>query len=120
MATMNMIMIMMIITWRKILSYQLMINHQDSYVLRLKDVVSGHQTLAFQLKPKTVVLRVSMHCNGCARQVEKHVAKLDGVSSYEVDLESKRVVVIGDILPFQVLESVSRVKYAQLLNSTAQ
>nr|KJB06643.1 hypothetical protein B456_001G003800 [Gossypium raimondii] len=85
--------------------------------LRLKDVVSGKQTLAFQLKPKMVVLRVSMHCHGCARKVEKHISKLDGVTSYKVDLESKRVVVIGDIIPFEVLESVSKVKNAELWTS---
>lgn len=28
---------------------------------------------------------------------------------YQVDLETKKVVVIGDIVPFQVLESVSKV-----------
>ncbi|KAI9119250.1 hypothetical protein K1719_009925 [Acacia pycnantha] len=85
--------------------------------LRLKDVVAGKQTLAFQLKPKIVILRVSMHCHGCARKVEKHVSKLEGVSSYKVDLETKMVVVIGDILPFEVLESVSKVKNAQLWDS---
>ncbi|KAH1131983.1 hypothetical protein J1N35_003361 [Gossypium stocksii] len=85
--------------------------------LRLKDVVSSKQTLAFQLKPKMVVLRVSMHCHGCARKVEKQISKLDGVTSYKVDLESKRVVVIGDIIPFEVLESVSKVKNAELWTS---
>ncbi|XP_028800128.1 protein SODIUM POTASSIUM ROOT DEFECTIVE 2-like [Neltuma alba] len=85
--------------------------------LRLKDVVAGKQTLAFQLKPKIVILRVSMHCHGCARKVEKHVSKLEGVSSYKVDLETKMVVVIGDILPLEVLESVSKVKNAQLWDS---
>ncbi|KAJ7969637.1 Heavy metal transport/detoxification superfamily protein [Quillaja saponaria] len=84
---------------------------------RLKDVVDGKQTLAFQLKPKIVMLRVSMHCNGCARKVEKHISKLEGVTSYKVDLESKMVVVIGDILPWEVLESVSKVKNAQLWSS---
>ncbi|XP_050376392.1 uncharacterized protein LOC126793800 isoform X2 [Argentina anserina] len=45
--------------------------------MRLKDVVAGKQTLAFQLKPKMVMLRVSMHCNGCARKVEKHISKME-------------------------------------------
>ncbi|KAF5482064.1 hypothetical protein F2P56_002662, partial [Juglans regia] len=45
---------------------------------RLKDFVAGSQTLAFQLKPKTVMLRVSMHCHGCARKVEKHISKIEG------------------------------------------
>ncbi|XP_043697598.1 heavy metal-associated isoprenylated plant protein 45-like [Telopea speciosissima] len=83
-------------------------------LVRLKDFIDGNQSLAFHLKPKTVVLRVSMHCNGCARKVEKHISKMEGVTSFEVDLESKKVVVIGDILPFEVLESVSKVKSAEL------
>ncbi|CAK7334906.1 unnamed protein product [Dovyalis caffra] len=94
-----------------------LIPSDKSQLMRLKDVVAGNQTLAFQLKPKMVVLRVSMDCNGCARKVEKHVSKLEGVSSYKVDLETKMVVVIGDIIPFQVLESVSKVKSAELWNS---
>ncbi|XWS26889.1 hypothetical protein CRYUN_Cryun26dG0068900 [Craigia yunnanensis] len=94
-----------------------LITSEKTQMLRLKDVVAGNQTLAFQLKPKMVVLRVSMHCHGCARKVEKHISKLDGVTSYKVDLESKRVVVIGDINPFEVLESVSKVKNAELWTS---
>ncbi|PON73341.1 Heavy metal-associated domain containing protein [Parasponia andersonii] len=90
---------------------------EKSQLLRLKDVVAGKQTLAFQLKPKMVMLRVSMHCNGCAKKVEKHISKMEGVTSYKVDLENKMVVVIGDILPFEVLESVSKVKNAQLWNN---
>ncbi|XP_022749776.1 uncharacterized protein LOC111299085 isoform X1 [Durio zibethinus] len=55
-----------------------LITSEKIQLLRLKDVVSGNQTLAFQLKPKMVVLRVSMHCHGCARKVEKHICKLEG------------------------------------------
>ncbi|XP_022749777.1 protein SODIUM POTASSIUM ROOT DEFECTIVE 2-like isoform X2 [Durio zibethinus] len=94
-----------------------LITSEKIQLLRLKDVVSGNQTLAFQLKPKMVVLRVSMHCHGCARKVEKHICKLEGVTSYKVDLASKRVIVIGDIIPLEVLESVSKVKNAELWTS---
>ncbi|CAL5186516.1 unnamed protein product [Lathyrus oleraceus] len=96
-----------------------LISSESDLKLRLKDVVAGKQTLAFQLKPQIVILRVSMHCHGCARKVEKHISKLEGVSSYKVDLETKMVVVMGDILPFEVLESVSKVKNAEILNSHA-
>ncbi|KAH0774222.1 hypothetical protein KY290_011359 [Solanum tuberosum] len=87
------------------------LNQDDEHnLMRLKDVIDvGPPTLAFQLKPKIVVLRVSIHCNGCARKVEKHISKMEGVDMYQVDLETKKVVVIGDIIPFQVLESVSKV-----------
>ncbi|XP_057505816.1 heavy metal-associated isoprenylated plant protein 35-like isoform X2 [Actinidia eriantha] len=87
---------------------------EGGHLVRLKDVLAGPQTLAFQLKPKMVVLRVSMHCHGCARKVEKHISKMEGVTSYQVDLETKTVVVIGDVVPFEVLESVSKVKSAEL------
>lgn len=92
----------------------LIVSDDDRQLVRLKDVIAEKQTLAFQLKPKMVVLRVSMHCNGCARKVEKHISKMEGVTSYQVDLESKMVVVVGDIVPFEVLESVSKVKVAEL------
>ncbi|KAF7153548.1 hypothetical protein RHSIM_Rhsim01G0092800 [Rhododendron simsii] len=115
---------------------------EGKHLVRLKDVLAEPQTLAFQLKPKMVVLRVSMHCHGCARKVEKHISKIEvsseidlprshinlqlhvelvrnswlpvGVTSYQVDLETKKVVVTGDIVPFEVLESVSKVKNAEL------
>ncbi|KAI8570973.1 hypothetical protein RHMOL_Rhmol01G0081000 [Rhododendron molle] len=103
---------------------------EGGHLLRLKDVLAEPQTLAFQLKPKMVVLRVSMHCNGCARKVEKHISKIEAacgvgemlghipipwrVTSYHVDLETKMVVVTGDIVSLEVLESVFKVKNAEL------
>ncbi|XP_022987913.1 protein SODIUM POTASSIUM ROOT DEFECTIVE 2-like isoform X2 [Cucurbita maxima] len=59
----------------------------------------------------TVTLRVSMHCKGCARKVEKHISKME-------DLETKMVIVIGYILPYEVVESVSKVKSSQLWQSS--
>ncbi|PIA65186.1 hypothetical protein AQUCO_00100583v1 [Aquilegia coerulea] len=56
-----------------------LIGTEGRQLLRLGDVVNAKQTLAFQLKPKMVVLRVSMHCNGCARKVQKHISKMDGM-----------------------------------------
>ena len=38
-----------------------------------------------------------------------------GVTSFEVDLEKKKVVVVGDVTPYEVLASVSKVmKFAEL------
>ncbi|GJM89568.1 hypothetical protein PR202_ga05772 [Eleusine coracana subsp. coracana] len=90
-------------------------HRQLEQVLRLRDLVDGTRTLGFHLEPKTVELRVSMHCNGCSRKVQKHISKMEGVTSFKVDLESKKVVVMGDVTPFEVLQSVSKVvKFAQL------
>ncbi|KAG6391127.1 hypothetical protein SASPL_148878 [Salvia splendens] len=96
--------------------------------LKLKDLIAPTPTptLAFHLKPKMVVMKVSIHCNGCARKVEKHLSKLEGKCSPilrdELNppnnyLETKMVVVRGDIVPSEVLESVSKVKYAELWES---
>lgn len=45
-----------------------------------------------------------------------HVFNLHaGVRSLEVDLEKQKVVVVGDdITPFEVLSSVSKIKFAEL------
>ena len=37
-----------------------------------------------------------------------------GVTSFEVDLQRKKVVVTGHVTPLEVLQSVSKVKLAQL------
>ncbi|AQK97868.1 protein SODIUM POTASSIUM ROOT DEFECTIVE 2 [Zea mays] len=88
----------------------------SSQLVQLRGFVDGAaaKTLAFHLEPKTVELKVSMHCYGCAKKVQKHISKMDGVTSFEVDLENKKVVVVGDVTPYEVLESVSKVKLARL------
>ncbi|KAI5001472.1 hypothetical protein ZWY2020_026122 [Hordeum vulgare] len=60
-----------------------------------------------------VVLRVSLHCKGCAGKVKKHIAKMEGVTSFDIDIASKKVTVVGDVTPLGVLTSVSKVKPAQ-------
>ncbi|KAK8707710.1 hypothetical protein V6N13_058763 [Hibiscus sabdariffa] len=68
---------------------------------------------------QVVVLRVSIHCKGCEGKVRKHISKMEGVTSFSIDLATKKVTVIGDVTPSSVLESVSRVKNAQLWPSAA-
>lgn len=62
---------------------------------------------------QVVVMRVSIHCNGCAGKLKKHISKMEGVTSYSIDLENKRVMVMGHVSPSGVLESVSKVKKAE-------
>ncbi|XP_052192826.1 protein SODIUM POTASSIUM ROOT DEFECTIVE 2-like [Diospyros lotus] len=66
---------------------------------------------------QVVVMRVSLHCQGCAGKVKKHISKMEGVTSFSIDLESKRVTVMGHVSPAGVLESVSKVKRAELWSS---
>ncbi|KAJ7980913.1 Heavy-metal-associated domain protein [Quillaja saponaria] len=63
---------------------------------------------------QVVVLRASLHCKGCEGKVRKHISKMEGVTSFSIDLERKRVTIIGDVTPLGVLESMSKVKNAQL------
>ncbi|GMI92057.1 HEAVY METAL ASSOCIATED PROTEIN 18 [Hibiscus trionum] len=68
---------------------------------------------------QVVVLWVSIHCKGCEGKLRKHISKMEGVTSFSIDLPTKKVTVIGDVTPSSVLASVSRVKSARLWPSTA-
>ncbi|XP_019157621.1 PREDICTED: protein SODIUM POTASSIUM ROOT DEFECTIVE 2-like [Ipomoea nil] len=61
-----------------------------------------------------VVLRVSLHCRGCERKMRKHISRMQGVSSFNIDFAAKKVTVVGDVTPLGVLASISKVKNAQL------
>ncbi|KAJ4911546.1 Heavy metal transport/detoxification superfamily protein [Raphanus sativus] len=62
---------------------------------------------------QVVVLRVSLHCKGCAGKVKKHLSKLKGVTSFNIDFVAKKVTVTGDVTPLTVLSTISKVKNAQ-------
>ncbi|XP_031101144.1 protein SODIUM POTASSIUM ROOT DEFECTIVE 3-like [Ipomoea triloba] len=68
---------------------------------------------------QVVELRVSIHCKGCEGKVRKHLSRMEGVTSFSIDLYSKKVTVIGDVTPVGVLASLSKVKNAQLWPSPA-
>ncbi|KAJ4842285.1 hypothetical protein Tsubulata_023810 [Turnera subulata] len=70
-------------------------------------------------RDQVVVLRVSIHCKGCEGKVRKHISKMEGVTSFSIDLATKKVTVIGDVTPLGVLASLSKVKNAQLWPSPA-
>uniref|UniRef100_A0ACD5XIT4 Uncharacterized protein n=1 Tax=Avena sativa TaxID=4498 RepID=A0ACD5XIT4_AVESA len=75
----------------------------------LKKSSSTRRTQAGQV----VVLRVSLHCKGCAGKVKKHIAKMEGVTSFDIDIPTKKVTVVGDVTPLGVLNTVSKVRPAQ-------
>ncbi|XP_031399004.1 protein SODIUM POTASSIUM ROOT DEFECTIVE 3-like [Punica granatum] len=64
-----------------------------------------------------VVLRVSLHCKGCAEKLRKHLSRMEGVTSFNIDFAAKKVTVVGDVTPLSVLASVSKVKNAQFWTS---
>ncbi|KAF7823552.1 protein SODIUM POTASSIUM ROOT DEFECTIVE 2 [Senna tora] len=69
-------------------------------------------------RSQVVVLRVSLHCKGCAAKVRKHISKMEGVTSFSIDIETKKVTIMGDVTPLSVLNSVSKVKIANLWPSS--
>ncbi|PHT41662.1 hypothetical protein CQW23_20516 [Capsicum baccatum] len=62
---------------------------------------------------QVVVMRVSLHCQGCAGKVKKHLSKMEGVTSFSIELDRQRVTVMGHVSPVGVLESISKVKRAE-------
>ncbi|XP_066365258.1 protein SODIUM POTASSIUM ROOT DEFECTIVE 2-like [Miscanthus floridulus] len=67
-----------------------------------------------QAQEQVVVLKVSLHCKACAGKVKKHLSKMEGVTSFNIDFAAKKVTVVGDVTPLGVVNSVSKVKNAQL------
>ncbi|BAT86850.1 Protein SODIUM POTASSIUM ROOT DEFECTIVE 2 [Vigna angularis] len=82
---------------------------QDNGSSQLHKTTADH---VFQV----VVMKVSIHCEGCAGKVKKHLSKMEGVTSFSVDVESKRVTVMGYVSPVGVLQSISKVKRAEFWN----
>ncbi|KAG6532322.1 hypothetical protein ZIOFF_006162 [Zingiber officinale] len=62
---------------------------------------------------KVVALRVSLHYKGCEGKVRKHISKMEGVTSFEIDFASKKVMVMGDMTPLGVLSNISKLMRAQ-------
>ncbi|KAL9938258.1 hypothetical protein V8E36_002881 [Tilletia maclaganii] len=51
---------------------------------------------------------VAMNCSGCSGAVDRVLKKLDGVSSYDISLETQTVIVKGSA-PFEtVLEKIKK------------
>ncbi|KAG2685753.1 hypothetical protein I3843_10G133600 [Carya illinoinensis] len=67
---------------------------------------------------QAVVLRVSLHCKGCEGKLRKHLSRMEGVTSFNIDFKAKKVTIMGDVTPSGVLASVSKVKHAQFWPAT--
>ncbi|CAL0299547.1 unnamed protein product [Lupinus luteus] len=68
---------------------------------------------------QVVELRVSLHCKGCEGKVRKHLSRMKGVTSFNIDFKAKKVTVVGDVTPLSVLASISKVKNAQFWPASA-
>ncbi|OAY72839.1 heavy metal-associated isoprenylated plant protein 7-like [Ananas comosus] len=60
-------------------------------------------------EPSEIVLKVDMHCEGCARKVEKCLRKFEGVEDVKADSKSKIVVIKGKTVdPVKICERVQK------------
>ncbi|KAH7866078.1 hypothetical protein Vadar_015328 [Vaccinium darrowii] len=85
-----------------------------SSVSNPKPLNSSSSSSSSRSPNQEVVLRVSLHCKGCEGKVRKHISRMQGVTSFNIDFAAKKVTVVGDVTPLEVLSSISKVKTAQL------
>ncbi|XP_051200212.1 copper transport protein ATX1 [Lolium perenne] len=57
---------------------------------------------------QTVELKVGMSCQGCVGAVKRVLGKMEGVESFDVDIEQQKVTVKGNVTPDAVLQTVSK------------
>ncbi|KAL2454414.1 Copper transport protein ATX1 [Abeliophyllum distichum] len=57
---------------------------------------------------QTVVLKVGMSCQGCVGAVKRVLGKMEGVESFDIDIEQQKVTVKGNVQPEAVLQTVSK------------
>ncbi|GMH09832.1 hypothetical protein Nepgr_011673 [Nepenthes gracilis] len=54
----------------------------------------------------TVVLKLDLHCEGCAKKVRRSVKNFDGVESVKADRGNNTLTVIGNVDPVKIKERV--------------
>ncbi|XP_058226421.1 heavy metal-associated isoprenylated plant protein 7-like isoform X2 [Rhododendron vialii] len=65
--------------------------------------------------PQDIVLRVFMHCEGCAKKVRRCLKGFEGVEDVQTDCKAQKVVVKGEKAdPVKVLERVQRKSHRQV------
>ncbi|KAG8380621.1 hypothetical protein BUALT_Bualt06G0034700 [Buddleja alternifolia] len=57
---------------------------------------------------QTVELKVGMSCQGCVGAVKRVLGKMEGVESFDIDIEKQKVTVKGNVQPDAVLQTVSK------------
>lgn len=67
---------------------------------------------------KTVILKTSMHCEGCASDVRRSLEKMKGVVSVDVNRENSQVAVRGVVDAIQVAQLVKNRfgKHVEIVN----
>lgn len=56
----------------------------------------------------TIHLKVAMMCTGCSGAVERVLGKMEGVTSFDVNLETQKVMVKGTVTQEEVIERIAK------------
>ncbi|PON74473.1 Heavy metal-associated domain containing protein [Parasponia andersonii] len=57
---------------------------------------------------KKTVLKVSINCEKCKKEVLKAVTKLSGINQVAVDAEKETVTVVGDVDPVMIVKQIKK------------
>ncbi|XP_059635816.1 heavy metal-associated isoprenylated plant protein 3-like [Cornus florida] len=55
----------------------------------------------------TVVLKIGMHCEGCAKKIKRSVRHFEGVESVKADIEGNKLTVTGKVDPAKLRDRVA-------------
>nr|XP_043609831.1 heavy metal-associated isoprenylated plant protein 6-like [Erigeron canadensis] len=56
----------------------------------------------------TIVLKLDLHCDGCAKKVRTSLRRLKGVEAVNVDIEGNKITVTGKVDPSKIKEQVEK------------
>lgn len=57
---------------------------------------------------QTVVLKVTMSCEGCSGAVKRVLSKMEGVEIFDIDMKEQKVTVKGNVEPEAVFQTVAK------------
>ncbi|KAK3165834.1 hypothetical protein QOZ80_1AG0038370 [Eleusine coracana subsp. coracana] len=56
-----------------------------------------------------VELKVGMHCERCIKAIKKAIKTIDDMESYQLDTETNKVTVTGNITPEEVVKALQKI-----------
>ena len=56
----------------------------------------------------TIHLKVAMMCTGCSGAAERVLGKMEGVTSFDVNLETQKVTVVGTVTLDEVVAKIAK------------
>ncbi|KAJ4819836.1 Heavy metal transport/detoxification superfamily protein [Rhynchospora pubera] len=68
------------------------------------------ETSQFTLTSMAVVeLKVGMHCDKCIKSIKKAIKKIDEMESYQLDSETNKITVTGNITTEEVVKALQKI-----------